>query len=393
MAKASKTAKVLIGATAFGASFFDPDIRWRTQFSAPDPFVVVVHSGKTVLFVSELEYERAKKQARADEVLLIEKLREEFGLPKMAPASAWLPLYLKREGIDTLEVSPFYDTVLKLSKDFDMSIPKGPLFPERAVKTRDEIGNIKKVRDATEEVLDMVFRAIRGMDIYEGKIFDPKGVIGKKDDFLTAEVLRSFMNREFISRDCFCPDTIIASGNQAVDPHCIGFGPLCANVPIVFDVFPRSTDNLYWYDTTRTVVKGILRPEALALYDMVKAGQSLGLTMIKEGANGKDIHLAIDGMFVSAGYKTGLQKALVDGKEVMMMQGFFHGTGHGVGADIHESPRISWVDDTLCENMVVTCEPGLYYWGIGGVRIEDTVVVTKNGYNNLSRYTRELLEL
>ena len=117
MAKASKTAKVLIGATAFGASFFDPDIRWRTQFSAPDPFVVVVHSGKTVLFVSELEYERAKKQARADEVLLIEKLREEFGLPKMAPASAWLPLYLKREGIDTLEVSPFYDTVLKLSKD------------------------------------------------------------------------------------------------------------------------------------------------------------------------------------------------------------------------------------------------------------------------------------
>ncbi len=300
-----KTAKVLIGASAFGASFFDPDIRWRTQFSAPDPFVVVVHSGKTVVFVNELEYERAKKQVQTGEVLLIEKLREELGLRKFAPVSEWLPAYLKKEGVEKLEVSPFYDTLLALSKEFTVSTPKGPLFPERAVKTSREIENIKKVRDATEEVLDIVFSAIRGIDIYDGKIFDPKGVIGKKDDFLTAEVLRSYMNREFIMRDCFCPDAIIASGNQAVDPHCIGFGPLLANVPIVFDIFPRSTDNLYWYDTTRTVVKGTLSERAQDLYEIVQAGQALGLSMVRAGANGREIHEAIDNVFVDAGYKTG----------------------------------------------------------------------------------------
>jgi len=389
-----KTAKVLIGASAFGASFFDPDIRWLTQFSAPDRFIAVHFGGKTVLITHDLEYERAKKQARVDAVLLTSELCESLKLQANSPASVWLPAYLKNIGAKRVLLPPFFGLPLALAKSFDVSTPEsGHLFDERAVKTEQEIGYIRAVRDATEHVLDVVFRALEDADILDGKIRDTRGTFVEPGEFITAEAVRAFMNKEFVGRGCFCPDAIIASGDQAVDPHCIGFGPLRVNVPIVFDIFPRSMENLYWYDTTRTIVKGKLSAEARRLYGAVKTAQEMGLGEVRAGVNGKKIHNKIVTYFEKLGYKTGLQKAVVEGREVMLMQGFFHGTGHGVGVDIHEEPRISLVNSELKADMVVTVEPGLYYYGVGGVRIEDTVLVTEDGCKNLSRYTKELLEL
>ena len=92
------------------------------------------------------------------------------------------------------------------------------------------------------------------------------------------------------------------------------------------------------------------------------------------------IHQGICDRFEKAGYKTGL----VDGR----MQGYFHGTGHGVGLDIHEAPRISRTGSLLQEGHVVTVEPGLYYPGLGAVRIEDMVLVTSDGCRNLTDFPK-----
>jgi Xaa-Pro aminopeptidase len=102
--------------------------------------------------------------------------------------------------------------------------------------------------------------------------------------------------------------------------------------------------------------------------------------MVKAGASGKAIHTAINDLFEKEGYETGVVNERV--------QGFFHGTGHGVGLEIHEPPRISRVDDTLQPGHVVTVEPGLYYLGVGGVRIEDTVLVTGDGCENLTSFPK-----
>jgi Xaa-Pro aminopeptidase len=183
-----------------------------------------------------------------------------------------------------------------------------------------------------------------------------------------------------MENDCVAQHTIVACGDDACDPHNEGSGPFRAHEAIVMDVFPKSSENGYYADITRTVVKGKPSDALRRVYDTVLEGQEMGLAMVKAGGSGKAIHTAIHDLFERAGYKTGVINE--------RMQGFFHGTGHGVGLEIHEAPRISRVDDTLQPGHVVTVEPGLYYPGIGGVRIEDTVLVTNNGYENLTTFPK-----
>ena len=148
------------------------------------------------------------------------------------------------------------------------------------------------------------------------------------------------------------------------------------------DIFPRSEKTLYYADFTRTVVRGKASPQLQKIYAAVKEGQDIAFKMIRHGMAGKKIHEAIQARLTQRGFKTGLK----DGR----MQGFFHSTGHGLGLDIHEPPRISVGEEVLKAGQVVTVEPGLYYKGVGGVRLEDVVVVTKTGCKNLTKFPRQL---
>jgi Xaa-Pro aminopeptidase len=186
---------------------------------------------------------------------------------------------------------------------------------------------------------------------------------------------------KLMESDCIAQHTIVACGDDACGPHNEGSGPFRAHEPIVMDVFPKSSKTGYYADITRTVVRGKPSDALKRVYETVLQGQELGLGMVKAGASGKAIHTAINDLFEHAGYHTGVINERV--------QGFFHGTGHGVGLEIHEPPRISRLDDTLQPGHVVTVEPGLYYLGVGGVRIEDTVLVTSDGYENLTSFPKD----
>jgi Xaa-Pro aminopeptidase len=163
-------------------------------------------------------------------------------------------------------------------------------------------------------------------------------------------------------------------------PHHSGEGHLVAGKPIVIDIFPRSQENGYFGDMTRTVVKGEPSHELERMYQTVLKGQKLGINLIRGGVKAKDVHGAIMDFFRKNGFETGS----IDGKQ----QGFIHSTGHGLGLEIHEPPRVSFGEDVLEEGNVVTVEPGLYYEKLGGVRIEDVVVVKKDECINLSRYPK-----
>jgi Xaa-Pro aminopeptidase len=176
--------------------------------------------------------------------------------------------------------------------------------------------------------------------------------------------------------------TIIASGNQCCDPHHEGSGPIKAHTSIIFDIFPRSQKTGYFGDLSRTVVRGRASDRLKAAYAAVEQGQEIAFRLIRNGANGQQIHEDIHRLFEEKGFRTG--------KTGGRMQGFFHGTGHGLGLDIHEQPRIAHVSAPLQTGHVVTVEPGLYYWGLGGVRLEDVVVVTATGNRNLTRYPKVL---
>ena len=170
--------------------------------------------------------------------------------------------------------------------------------------------------------------------------------------------------------------TIVASGDQCVDPHNQGSGPVRANTSIIMDIFPRSQKTGYFGDITRTVVRGRASERLKQAYHCVEQGQQIAFRGIRDGANAYDIHNEILNYFKTEGFETGLVKG--------RMQGFFHGTGHGLGLDIHEAPTFGTRSrNALRRGNVVTVEPGLYYEGMGGVRLEDVVIVTKTGCKNL----------
>lgn len=174
--------------------------------------------------------------------------------------------------------------------------------------------------------------------------------------------------------------TIVAGGEQACDPHERGHGPLKADSLIILDVFPRHTASGYYGDMTRTVVRGTATPAQRELWQTVLAGQKLALEGMGPGVNGKNVHEAVKKLFTDRGFPTEQQ----DGRWV----GFFHGTGHGLGLELHEAPRFAAT--RFKPGQIFTVEPGLYYPGTGGVRIEDVVVITETGIKNLCKFEKHL---
>jgi len=200
---------------------------------------------------------------------------------------------------------------------------------------------------------------------------------------LTSERLRTMINVFLLERGYSSTDTIVSCGRHAVDPHDKGSGPLAPHSSIIVDIFPRSLTTYYFGDATRTFCRG-RAPDALKrMYFAVKSAQELGIGMVREGVNGRRIHEAIHRFFDEVGYPTRVR----GGRN----EGFFHGTGHGIGLEVHEEPaRITAADYVLKRGNVMSVEPGLYYPGVGGVRIEDLVHVTKSGCEVLGKFPKRL---
>ena len=200
---------------------------------------------------------------------------------------------------------------------------------------------------------------------------------------LTSEKLRAVIDCAILQACGLAANTIVAGGRQACDPHERGFGPLRAHEPIIIDIFPRSQKTGYFGDITRTVVRGRASEAASKLYDTVYQGQKIAFRKIRANAPTGDAHRAVQDFFEQQGYQTRRRHG--------RMEGFFHGTGHGLGLEIHESPRVGATSTGILKpGHVVTVEPGLYYPEIGGVRLEDVSLVTNNGARNLTRFEKVL---
>ena len=370
------TAKLIIADSEKNANLY-----YATRFLAPDPFIFLHVNGAKLLVMSDLELDRAKSQATVTEVLSYTAVSADAKrrLNREPTMVEVIDEVLTARSVKALEVPrdfgiSYADALRKLGYEL---IPKAdPFYPERMIKTDEEIACLIRSLRATEEALAQAIELIRNAEIR------PDGSLWLGGKPLTAELIRKVLHLQMMERDCVGQHTIVAPGVQAVDPHNEGSGPLRANEPIVMDVFPQHATTRYFADITRTVVRGKASPKVRKMFDAVKEGQEIAYRMIKDGADGKPIHDAILKSFEDQGFKTGVQGG--------RMQGFFHGTGHGVGLEIHEPPRISGRSDILKAGMVVTVEPGLYYADAGGMRIEDMVVVTAQGCRLLTEAPKVL---
>jgi Xaa-Pro aminopeptidase len=365
------------------ASEQDSNLYYATRFLAPDAFIFLQDHRASLLLMSDLELDRAKAQATVDTVLSYSdyeaKARAERGSPPTLIQT--LSVLLRERQISRL-LAPAdfplgYADGLRQA-GFTVEAQPNPFFPERLVKRQDEIDAITAAQRATETAVEEAIRLIAASRIIDDQLYEPE--VG--DVPLTSERIKQVINLKLMELGYVAQHTIVACGRQACDPHNEGSGPLRPHQPIILDVFPRSSSTRYFADMTRTVVKGRASDGQKRLYDLVRQGQEIAFERIRGGADGQAIHEAITALFEKAGCRTGL----IDGR----MQGYFHGTGHGVGLDIHEAPRISRSGSRLETGHVVTVEPGLYYPEIGAVRLEDLVVVTDTGCVNLTQYPKVL---
>jgi Xaa-Pro aminopeptidase len=361
------------------ASETNANLYYGSGFLAPDSFIYLKSGGESLLLMSDLEVDRARLQSKVDHVLSYSDYEDAAKKEKEKPTAAdVISALLKERGISELMVPSSFplesgDALRALG--YKLTIKREPFFEERAIKTKDEVAAIRATQIAVEEGVDDLFNLLRAAEIKDG-------FICHEGQPLTSESLRQRLHLNLMGKGCLAEHSIIACGMDACDPHQVGKGPLRANEAIVFDIFPRSIESRYFADMSRTVVKGVASDRLKKMYDTVLEAQEMGISQVRAGCNSKTIHEEIVALFDSRGYKTGR----VDGR----MQGFFHGTGHGVGLDIHESPGISYRECILKKGEVVTVEPGLYYPEIGGVRIEDMVLVEENGCTNLTTYPKFL---
>jgi len=368
------------GSLIIAASEADSNLYYASRFLAPDPFVFLEVDGRRLLLMSDLEIDRARAQARVDEVrsytVYEGKARQRVPRPHLTDVvqvlledaelqSVWVPASFSLDLADRLR-----------ERGITVTAKPDPFFPERLVKSPEEITAIAESQRYTEAALAAALEVLRESEIRGDEVYWRRRP-------LTSEDLKKIVNVTLMEHDCVAQHTIIACGADGADPHNEGSGPIRPHQSIVFDIFPRSSRTRYFADMTRTVVKGRASDQLRRMYDAVLAAQITGIELIRDGASGLAIHTEVAQTLERCGFETGN----VNGHN----QGFFHGTGHGVGLDIHELPRISKVDGRLATGHVVTVEPGLYYPEWGAVRIEDMVVVEANGCTNLTKFPKEVL--
>lgn len=362
------------------------DLRWFGDFHASDPFPAFSAKGRKVGLLPGMEVGRAQTESAFDEVLnltaLIGDLRKTNPKAGVADAIVFAAL---QQGIHRFRVPADFPVGLYVRlQELGLELtPVGAhhnergspeLFPGRQVKSKAELAGIRAGNAAAAAGFTAIEKVLKAAKA------DKKGVLQWQGHTLTAEILKEEAQVAILRQGGLCDiGLIIAPGDQAVDCHCSGAGPIRANELIVCDIYPRHIGSHQYGDMTRTYLKGKANAKQRKLVLAVLEAQRRAIKAIKAGVIGAKVHTVVVDYFKSQGFQTGLVKGVYTG--------FFHGTGHGLGYDIHEEPGLSLRNPhPLVAGNAVTVEPGLYYPGIGGCRFEDCVVVTKQGCTFLSAH-------
>jgi Xaa-Pro aminopeptidase len=352
------------------------DIYYVTHFLASDDFVYLqTGAGKEVLFISEMERGRAEIESRVSVI----KTTQDFGYREKIKEkkdttiayAACISELLMGEGIKKVAVPYnfpiFYSNSLK-EAGFSIVPVKSPFKKLRSRKKPEEIDAIKYAQMAGEKAMDAAIKTIASAENREGILYHEGHV-------LTGAKINLIIDHTLLNFGCETEELIVSCGKDTANCHGSTQGPLIANAPIILDIFPRSKKKRYFADMTRTVIYGEASDELKKMYEAVRAAQEKAIKMVKPGVSSTDVHNIVCEVFEKLGYDT-----YRSGSKV----GFIHSTGHGVGLDVHELPGVGESGVLLETGNVITIEPGLYYPEPGGIRLEDMVLVTENGCENLT---------
>jgi Xaa-Pro aminopeptidase len=352
----------------------DADFIYATGFAVESALYIRFGEGDDVLVASPLEIDRARVQSKAARTQELEEA------DSIAAVAAKL---LRERASEGARVSPRlqagYLEELRAA-GVDVEVDRELFRSERRHKSPQEAALIEASQRAAEAAVVEVVSLLAQADVNDGFLW----LEGSR---LTSERLIARASLLLGERGFTCPEMIVAGSPECAMPHYRGEGPIRANAPVIIDIFPAGRTSHYYGDITRTVVVGEIPDEVRRMHAAVLQALDAGIESIREGVSGRDVHRAVSQVLVDRGFGT-TTKGFEGPEGVARMN---HSTGHGVGLDVHEEPRLRDAnEDALAEGDVVTVEPGLYLSGMGGVRVEDTGMVTQHGFKNFTTLTRSL---
>lgn len=357
----------------------------RIRFLVGDPVAYVqlpaADGGtKSILILRDIEMDRARRFARADEVACPRDFTPTIGLSgdrETATAQAAAEC-LRRAGVTKVVADrtlPLIFADLVREAGIGVQCDRNIGVVDRRRKDPAEIEHIRESQQATEQVIERTCRLIARAETRRN------GVLLHEDRPLTSESIRAMIKHWFIDLGYVNQPSIVAGGPIGADCHDLGHGVLRTGEPVIVDIFPRNETTLYYGDCTRTVVHGDVPDEVLRMHTAVRDAKRAGMAAARAGVTGEEVHEATIAAIVEHGYKTGLPPAGAPDDYCAMT----HGTGHGVGLECHEPPLLDFKGPELIEGELVTIEPGLYRRDLGGVRVEDIVLIHSDRCESLNR--------
>ena len=357
----------------------------RVRFAVCDPAVwIEVFEGdapsQSTFIVRDIELDRARLAVRADTIATPASYAPAGGLSgDRATATAQSAAEcLRRAGVEVATADRtlpliFVDHIRQAGIEVQYDSELG--VHQRRAKDQQELAALRAAQEVTEGAMLMACEMVAGARTR----WD--GVLVVDAEPLTSERVRAAIDVWLLERGYTNPACIVAGGTQSADGHELGSGNLHTGQPVIIDIFPRDRTTLYWGDCTRTVVHGDVPDTLKRMHVAVVAAKAAAIASCRAGATGEDVHRATVGSLESSGYQfIRPGEGDTQGRAVLP-----HGTGHGVGLEVHEPPLLDFGGPELVVGDVVTIEPGLYDKSIGGVRIEDMVAVTADGCENFNR--------
>lgn len=334
---------------------------------------------ESILILRDIEMARARAKARADRVACPADYAPAGGLSgdrETATAQAAAEC-LRRAGV-TRVVSDrtlpliFAEIARQAGITVECDLEMGVL--ERRSKDQQEIAWLRESQSATEGAMEMACRLIASAEARRD------GVLVRDGEPLTSERVRAAIDHWLLDRGYSNPPPIVAGGPGGADCHNLGHGELRTGQPVIVDIFPRNRETHYYGDCTRTVVHGEVPDEIAKMHAAVRQAKAAAVAAVRTGVTGEDVHRATTEAITRLGYAVGLPGDEAPDSYCAIT----HGTGHGVGLDVHEPPLLDLKGPELVVGDAITVEPGLYRKDLGGVRVEDMVVVTQSGCENLN---------
>jgi Xaa-Pro aminopeptidase len=369
-----------------GDTIRSPEARHEVPVAIPDPILYVERNGERHAIVGGFEVPRVQALGGA----VIPHAPEEFGYDEliadgMHREDAYLQVWVRAAqelGVREAIVPPTFGLELADSlraEGIEVGADRDFFVARRRVKNDAELAGIRRAQRAAEAGMQAGVELLRRAEAVGDRVV----LDGEQ---LTCERLKADVEIAFAAHDCTAEEFIVSHGAQTAIGHDMGSGPIAANEPIVFDLFPRDRETGCYADMTRTYVVGTASEEIREYHRLVKEALDRSLAATRPGATGHELMALVCDLFHEHGHKTQLHKQPGE----VLADGFFHGLGHGVGLEVHEAPVVGRNGEALVAGDVITLEPGLYRSGYGGVRLEDLVLVTEDGYENLTRFPYDL---